>query len=223
MKCVGNSRILSNTTWSIILESILSILILNLNHLLRQIIAISLLHLIALVLFAIHLWPSTVPVQHLYICIFYLLWTKWRLTFHLRCRVTEHIRGILIRSCVVLPSKNQTRFLICDCLWVGAHSSNLRLWIISLHHTGGWRNRSVSDCGRGSVSSNRMISPFTLTHICILRTICSSSILNIDISRSLNNILVMQIIINDLRASFIINTFIILTSSNSSSIRIARC
>lgn len=103
MQRVSNSRILSNATRCVILESILSILILNLNHLLRKIIAVSLLHFIALILFAIHLRPSTtgVSVQHLYIRIFHLLWTKWRLTFHLRCRVTEHIGGILIRCCVL--------------------------------------------------------------------------------------------------------------------------
>lgn len=62
-----------------------------------------------------------------------------------------------------------------------------------------------------------MIPSLSLTHVGIHRTVGASSVLNIDISCScLRKILVMQIIINDLRACLIIYRFIILRWSTSS-------
>ena len=100
MKCVGDSRILSNTNASrslcVVWETILCILVLDLDHLLRQVITVSLLHFISWV-FVISLRLSSsiprIPVKHLNIAIFRLLWTKRLPTFscNLRRSIPKHI------------------------------------------------------------------------------------------------------------------------------------
>ena len=189
LKLVRNSRILPDTiTLYSILESVLSyVLGLNLNHLLRKIITISLLLLITVwILFIIGvliLQITLIPIEHLDIAVFGLLRAKWLIAFwNLRCRISEHIRSILICSWVVFASaENKSSWLFC--LRIRSHRGNLWLGVIPLNYVRtNWWNGCIANRCRSCVPCNRMIPSFSLSHIRIVCSVISSSLLYIHVS-----------------------------------------
>ena len=198
MQPICNSWNLANP-WSCstsLLKAILGLI----NHLLRQIVTISLLHLPTNLVGL----SSRISIEHLHIICLNLIGRKCLLTInYLRSSISKHIRCILIGSWL-LSTQNQSRFLIISySLWIGPH---VLFWILIL-----WRwHRSTR------VPSYRMIPPFTLTkcpNSVGLVVGNRSSVLKVCIPR-LVNILVMKVIVYNLWRSFIIHRFIILTNAS---------